>query len=152
SLDQLPQGSILHWNFVHYVVFDRFVNDELHIVDPAIGPRRVHLAEAETALTGVAIVFEPGEAFTKSKKAENVVVRYLRSALRGSEDWGRIAMMSLTIEGLTVMLPLITGRLIDRVIPRDDLHLLMVLVAAFGLAAVFFLIASLVRGHLLLHL
>jgi ABC-type bacteriocin/lantibiotic exporter with double-glycine peptidase domain len=152
DLEHVPRGSILHWDFVHFVVFDRWADDVLHIVDPAIGPRRVPRAEVDKSLTGIAILLEPREGFTKTKKPENVVFRYARSALRGSEDWARIGMMALTIEGLTLMLPLVTGRLVDRVMPRHDVHLLMVLVAAFGLAAVFFLVASLVRGHLLLHL
>ena len=152
DLEHLPQGSILHWEFVHYVVFDRMEGDVLHIVDPACGPRKVPAEAARKSVTGVALVLEQRESFVQTKKGESVVLRYLRAALRASQDWGRIAAISLTIEGLTILLPLITGRLIDRVIPRSDVHLLWVLVAAFVLAAVFYLLAGLVRGHLMLHL
>ncbi|HSO40116.1 MAG TPA: peptidase domain-containing ABC transporter [Labilithrix sp.] len=152
DLVHLPQGSILHWEFVHYVVFDRMEGDVLHIVDPATGPRKVPAPEARKSVTGVALVLEPRETFVQQKKGESVVLRYLRAALRASQDWGRIAAVSLTIEGLTILLPLITGRLIDRVIPRSDVHLLYVLVGAFSVAAVFYLLAALVRGHLMLHL
>lgn len=152
DLIHLPQGAILHWGFAHFVVFDRFVNNTLHIVDPGLGPRKIGEDEARKNVTGVAIILEPREKFVRNKKQENVVARYIKAALRGSQDWGRIAAVSLTIEGLTVLLPLITGRLVDRVIPRSDLHLFYVLIAAFAIASAFYLVAALVRGHLLLHL
>src|SRR5438132_13109153 len=36
-------GTILHWEFNHFVVFDRIVPGGVRIVDPATGPRDVPL-------------------------------------------------------------------------------------------------------------
>ena len=49
-------------------------------------------------------------------------------------------------------LPLMTGMIIDRVVPRSDYNLLYVCLAAIGGMTVFNLISEIVRAHLLLHL
>ena len=61
-------------------------------------------------------------------------------------------MLSLLLQLFGLALPVLTGQVIDRVIPRGDLQLLVVLLA--GMAA---LVPSgarrcFVRGHLLMHL
>jgi ABC-type bacteriocin/lantibiotic exporter with double-glycine peptidase domain len=48
--------------------------------------------------------------------------------------------------------PLLTGALVDRVVPRGDQHLLTVLAAGMLGMVTFYFLASLIRSHLLLHL
>src|SRR6476661_3395642 len=44
-------GTILHWEFNHFVVFDRMVKGGVRIVDPATGPRDVPMHQFGTAFT-----------------------------------------------------------------------------------------------------
>jgi ATP-binding cassette, subfamily B, bacterial len=152
DLVHLPTGAILHWRFSHFVVLERLDGSVAHIVDPQMGKRAVPMEEVQKAFTGVALILEPRADFRAGGKEDKIVWRYLRSALSSSNDWGRIALISILTEALTLLQPLIMGRLIDRVIPRNDQHLLTVLVLAFVTAAVFYMLATLVRGQLLLHL
>ncbi len=69
-----------------------------------------------------------------------------------SGDWGRILTMSLFLQALPIALPLLTGSIVDRVVPRGDRHLLLVLSIGLGAFIVFNFLASLIRAHLLLHL
>ena len=59
DLRHVPRGSILHWEFSHFVVFERITRHGARIVDPAHGRRIVSLNELRRAYTGVAIIFEP---------------------------------------------------------------------------------------------
>ncbi len=152
DLEHLPRASILHWNFSHFVVFDSVTKDGLKIVDPGLGRRTVPWDEARKAFTGVALLIEKTEKFAPTKAGENPVWRHLKGALKGSNDWHRIALASIFLEMLALVLPMINGRLVDRVVPRNDVHLLGVLVAGLVTTVVFHFVTSITRSQLLLQL
>ena len=71
STDRLtgsPLPMILFWEFNHFVVLEGRIGDTFYINDPAKGPYRMTLEEFERAYTGIALVFEPGEAFVPHGK------------------------------------------------------------------------------------
>jgi ATP-binding cassette subfamily B protein len=152
DLAHLPKGSILHWAFSHFVVFESIEQEALRIVDPAVGRRVVPLAEVRRSFTGVALILEKSEKFVGARPGENPVYRHLKTALAGSNDWHRIALVSIFLELLALLTPMINGSLIDRVLPRNDTHLLWVLVAVMGTTVVFHFVASVTRSQLLLQL
>ena len=152
DLSLLPTGTILHWSLKHFVVLEKVVKDEVIIVDPACGRRAVPMEEANKHFTGVALLFEKGDNFEPSKQKDHPLRRYLGRALRQSNDWGRIVAASLLLTLFGTALPFINGRLIDRVVPRGDYELLLVLMAGFTFVIVFQFFTQMVRGHLLLHL
>ncbi|MFP5286887.1 MAG: cysteine peptidase family C39 domain-containing protein, partial [Thermoanaerobaculia bacterium] len=53
----LPPGSILHWQFNHFVVFERLTPKGADLVDPASGWRRVSREELDRSFTGIALTF-----------------------------------------------------------------------------------------------
>ncbi len=151
QLEYLDPGTILHWEFRHFVVFDRLRKDGVEVVDPALGRRRVPMEEFRRAFTGVALLFEPGDDFEPNKKG-GIVWRYVGQILGQSKLWARILATSVMVQLFALAVPLLTGALVDRVVPRGDEHLLLILGAGMlGLVAFQFL-ASLIRSHLLLHL
>jgi ATP-binding cassette, subfamily B, bacterial len=152
DLEYLPMGSILHWEFNHYVVFERLRGDGADIVDPALGRRHVSRAEIGRAFTGIAVVLEPGAEFEASGSARRPIWGFLAQTLRRSDAWPRAAALSVLIQVFALALPVMTSALVDRVVPRGDLHLLTVLCAGLGALLGFNFLASLVRAHLLLQL
>ncbi len=66
----LPKGSILHWEFNHFLVFERFKRDHMYVVDPAVGRRRIPLERVKKSFTGVALLFEPGGDFNASQATQ----------------------------------------------------------------------------------
>ncbi|MGZ3428537.1 MAG: cysteine peptidase family C39 domain-containing protein, partial [Polyangia bacterium] len=152
ELPLLPAGTILHWQFAHYVVFEGLDGDDLLIVDPALGRRRVGPAEADRSLTGVALLFEPGEQFAPQSAPATPLHGNLRRIIAGAGQWGRILGTSLLLQLLALALPAFTGAIVDGVVPRADRHLLAVLGGGLLALVGFFVLASLVRAHLLLAL
>ncbi|HEX8114081.1 MAG TPA: cysteine peptidase family C39 domain-containing protein, partial [Kofleriaceae bacterium] len=145
-------GTILHWEFNHFVVFDRIVPGGIRIVDPATGPRDVPLDQFGKAFTGVAIELIPTDRFTKTKREKGRLTRYVQELLSEKGLASRIIIISLALRLIALALPLITGMIIEQVVPRADYDLLYVILAAVGGMTAFNLIADIVRMHLLLHL
>jgi ATP-binding cassette subfamily B protein len=145
-------GTILHWEFNHFVVFERIVKTGVRIVDPATGPRDVPLDQFSKAFTGVAIELIPTDRFTKTKREKGRLTRYVQELMSEKGLFSRIIVVSLALRLIALAMPLLTGMIIDRVVPRADYDLLYVCLATIGGMTAFNLISDIVRQHLLLHL
>ena len=151
DLHLLPMGTILHWDFAHFVVLERVRGDMVDIVDPAIGRRRVSMQELGNAFTGVALELEPGERFEPGGSAPRTLTRALRRFLAEPGVWGRVLVVSLLIQVLSLAVPIMTGTLVDRVVPLRDVDLLGVLVIGLAVMTACHFAASLVRGSMLVY-
>jgi ATP-binding cassette subfamily B protein len=152
DLVHCPPGTVLHWEFNHFVVLERTVRDGLVIVDPATGRRRVSVEEASRAWTGVALLFEPTDDFKPGREARPNRMRYAGQVVGDARALLRILLTSLVLQALGLPLPLLTGAVIDRVLPRGDAQLLAVIVIGLLPLLVFYGLAVLVRAHLLLEM
>jgi ATP-binding cassette subfamily B protein len=152
DIDMLPRGSILHWEFNHFVVFDRVRKDAVYIVDPGFGRRRIPRSELDRAFTGVVLLLEPSEAFEPEARRRPILRRYLSQLLAYPALWSRSVLMSLLVQLLALALPLMTTLLVDRIIPRRDVDLLLVLGAGLLLMVGFNFVSSWVRANLLVQL
>jgi ATP-binding cassette subfamily B protein len=152
DLEHLPPATILHWDFTHFVVFERLRRNGVQVVDPALGRRRLSMEVFRRSYTGVAITFEPGEDFQPSTLRTKGTWRYLRPLLSQSRRLTRVLVGSVLLRLLALALPLLTGLLVNEIVPRNDRHLLLVTGAAMGAVVGYFLLATLLRSHLLLQL
>jgi ATP-binding cassette subfamily B protein len=152
ELSHLPQGSILHWELNHFVVYDRAFRDGVQIVDPAVGRRRVSMERFKRSFTGVALLFEAKDELAP-RAADNRALR--RVFRRLGERRGLIArslVLSIGLRLLGLSAPLLTGLIVDRVVPRADLELLGLIGVGLGVVVVFVSLSTLLRAHLLLRL
>ncbi len=153
DLVHLDAGSILHWQFRHFVVLERASRAGAWIVDPGTGRRFATRAELDRAITGVALEFEPGPDFERGGAPRaSLLGRYLKRVLHHDAALGRIIFVSILIQLFALTVPFLTGTLIDRVIPQGDRKLYLVLAGGAATLVAFSLLAALIRGHLLLAL
>ncbi len=148
----LPPGTILHWRMTHFVVLQGARRNGADIIDPDGGPRAVAADELDRSFTGVALLFEPTDEFEVQAREASRLWRYARRVAFQSGLLGRTVLLSLVLQLLAMALPLLTGTVVDRVLPRQDVSLLGVLAAGVGLVALYTFFASFVRAHLLLAL
>ncbi len=95
---------IIHWNFNHFLVLEGIEGDKVYLNDPANGPRAVSLDELSAAFTGVAMAFEPTEAFEKGGKPQNIR-DLLARRLAGSRDavaFAMIVSLALVLPGIAI--------------------------------------------------
>jgi len=148
----LKTGTILHWEFNHFLVFERLVKGGVRVVDPATGPRDVKLADFAKAFTGVAIELTLTPRFTKQKFEKGRLKRYVDELLSEKGLFSRIIVLSLALRLIALAMPLLTGMIVDHVVQRADYKLLYVCLAAIGGMTAFNIIADVVRSFVLLHL
>ncbi len=152
TLQYLDPGSILHWRFNHFVVFERFLKRGIWVVNPTIGRQFVPRDELDRSFTGVALTFAPGEDFEEEATKHRGAKRYLHRVLQDGRFLIRILVLSAFIHLMILAIPVLTGLIVDRVVPREDLRLLTVLAVGVAGAVAFNFLAHLVRSFLLLHL
>jgi ATP-binding cassette subfamily B protein len=152
KLSFLPRASILHWDFNHYVVFERLVGGQVQIVDPAQGRQIVSMEGFSRHFTGVALLLEPSEDFQKLSAPRAGSYRYVLPLLRQTDTLGRIFVLSAVLQLFGLALPVLTGMVVDRVVPRGDYQLLAVLSVALGSIILFQMVSTMLRGHLLLEM
>jgi ABC-type bacteriocin/lantibiotic exporter with double-glycine peptidase domain len=148
----LPKGTVIHWNMVHFVVFEKATRNGVRIMDPASGARLVSWEQFSRSFSGVALVLEPTESFQPLRQGGNRVLAYLKAMLGEKSSVGRVLTMSIVLRVLAAGLPLLTALIVDRIVPRADVDLLLVVAAGLLAAAVFQFISQLIRSHLLLEL
>jgi ATP-binding cassette subfamily B protein len=152
ALRQLPRGSILHWEFSHFVVLDKARRRGVRVADPARGRCFVRNEDVGRAYTGVAVTLSPGPGFVRGRGPARGTWRYLRPLLGQAQSLSRVVATSLILRVTALAVPLMTALFIDEVVPRDDRHLLKV----FGIGVVmvigYQLLAAFLRGNLLLEL
>ncbi|MEJ7600403.1 MAG: peptidase domain-containing ABC transporter [Kofleriaceae bacterium] len=152
DLRYLPRGSILHWDFNHFVVLDRVKRNTVEIVDPAFGRRAIPIDRFSKHFTGVALAFEPTETFVATPPGRSKVWRYFGQLLAQPTLVARIFVTSIALRVLALALPILTAMVVDRVVPRRDHSLLFVIGIGVSVVLSFQLLASLIRAHLLIEL
>ncbi len=152
DLRHLRTASILHWEFNHFVVYERWTKEGVWIVDPAVGRRFLPMREFRRAFTGVALEFEPTDAFATSGGRRSKVWSYLRQLLAQRHILGRVVVISVLLRLFALALPILTGLIVDRVVPRGDHHLLLLVGIGLGVMLGFQFLCELIRVHLLLQL
>jgi ABC-type bacteriocin/lantibiotic exporter with double-glycine peptidase domain len=152
QLKLLKPATILHWEFNHFVVFQHIGKAGVRIVDPATGPRDVPLDQFSKCFTGVAIELLPTDRFRKEKPEKGKLKRYVNELMSEKGLFSRVIVLSLALRLVGLAMPLVTGMIIDSVVPRSDYDLLTVVLACIAGMTVFNIISEVVRSFLLLHL
>ena len=152
DLHHLRPASILHWEFNHFVVFESVSKSGVSIVDPAMGRRFLPMSEFGRAFTGVALELEPTETFETSPGQRSKVWSYLRQLLAQRHLLARVLVTSVLLRLFALALPILTSLVVDRVVPRGDLSLLLVVGAGLAVMMAFQFFSQLIRIHLLLQL
>jgi ABC-type bacteriocin/lantibiotic exporter with double-glycine peptidase domain len=152
DLDALPRGTLLFWDMSHFVVLDRLGRRGIEVVDPALGRTRIAWDEVRKSYAGVALLAEPGDAFTPGGKRRHGVWRHLKPLLEQRATLGRAVTTSLLLRILALGLPLLTAALVDRVVPTNDRHLLTVIGASLAVTVGLHFLTTWLRGLVLLEL
>jgi len=107
------------------------------ILDPAVGERRLSLAEISRHFTGVALELSPNTDFQPEQPAPRVRLSAFTGKVRGlKRSLLQIFAVALVLQAFAIVAPLLKQLVIDDVLASGDRKLLSLPVLGFGLLLV----------------
>ena len=156
AFSELRLPAIVHWNFNHFVVVERWSAHQVEIVDPASGRRRLSAEEFDQGFTGVALTFEAGDCLDLKQKPDQVSwAGYFKKMLHipgASALMLQILGASLLLQGLGLTGPWLTKVLVDQVLPLRMNQLLPLIGCGIACMVLAQTLATHLRSTLLLYL
>jgi len=152
DLRVLPRGTVLHWGAAHFVVLDSASRRGVTVVDPAAGRYRIGWQAVDDLYSGVAIMLEPTDTFAAGGRRVPGALHHARRMLVHSSGIGKVLATSVVVRLMVLAVPVLTGVIVDRVVPANDSHLLKVLAAVMVALIGYSMVATFLRAHLLLRL
>ena len=153
DLGKLKLPCILHWDLNHFVVLAKVGKSKVTILDPAMGERKLTLAEVSDHFTGVALELTPTAEFKPQKAAPAVTASQLTGPVRGLwRALAQILLLSVALQVFVVLAPFYMQWVVDQVLVSADRDLLTVLGLGFGLALVRQIGIGLLRGWSVVYL
>jgi ATP-binding cassette, subfamily B, bacterial len=145
--------AIVHWEFNHFLIVERWSRKRIEVVDPALGRRTLTHAEFDEGFTGVAIMLEPGAQFEQRAPQKSLTPwSYMRSFLRMRAIIFQIMGTSLLLQMLGLAAPFLTEVIIDRILPGKDANLLMMLALGMLILILMQGVTAFLRSSLLIYL
>jgi ABC-type bacteriocin/lantibiotic exporter with double-glycine peptidase domain len=150
----VPLPAIVHWEFNHFIVVERWSPKEVKVVDPAKGRLRLTSEEFDQGFTGVAITMEPGVHFDQNVVTQQLSLReYLTLYARQTPAiLLEILGISLLLQGFGLILPLLTRFILDQVLPLKMNNMMGILAIGILLLVITQTVAILLREWLLVYL
>jgi ABC-type bacteriocin/lantibiotic exporter with double-glycine peptidase domain len=150
GLRSLSPGSILFWNFNHFVVLEKAGTDYVDIIDPATGHRRLSTETVSKAFTGVALEFDAplvrsGRGTVGAPSPWLQLVHFLP---RGRE-LRSLCITSGALLAFEFALPVAVDLVVGRVLPEHARSPLVICALAAAAICVLFLVLQLARSRAL---
>src|SRR2546421_6819982 len=146
--------AIVHWEFNHFLVVERWSRKHVAVVDPARGRYRMTHDEFDAGFTGVVISLEPGVAFDRHAAPSRLAFRiYVQQYIQQAPGtFLQLLGASLLLLVIGLALPLLTKVVVDQILPFRMDNVMTVL--GIGILVLFLsqTVATLLRGWLLVYL
>lgn len=160
NLQDIHLPAIVHWEFNHFLVVERWTPNAVDVADPASGRRRLSAEEFNNGFTGIIIQLAPGTDFARLTRKAKVAQRKhlslrtyaLRYLKQSPVILVQIIAATLLLQLFGLVMPLLTKVIIDRIIPFDIDNILTILGIGLIIFVVTQTITSFLRSQLLLFL
>ena len=153
DLGQLKLPCILHWDFNHFVVLKGVGSKTITIHDPAMGIRKLSLADVSRSFTGVALECWPDSGFKPQEQKQTITLRGLLGRVTGIfRSFGQILILALALQVFALVSPFFLQWVIDNVIVSADRDLLTTLAIGFGLLMVMQQAVTIIRSWVILYM
>jgi HlyB family type I secretion system ABC transporter len=143
---------IAHWEGNHYVVVYRAGRKRVIIADPAYGRRSLSSEEFQSRWTGYALLLEPTSQLNNLEVKQISLGHYLSAFLPYRTVSIQIILVSLLIQLFSVVTPLFTQIILDRVVVQKSQTTLNAFAIGLFLFGIWSICMGSVRQYLLTYL
>ena len=136
-LPDLKLPCVLHWNLNHFVVLKSVSTTHVVIHDPAVGERRLALADVSKHFTGVALELSPGADFQKKQEVQHFSLISLMGRVIGlKRGLLQLLLLGLALQVCALIGPFYMQWVVDEALLAADRDLMTVLGCGFLLLVV----------------
>lgn len=146
--------AIVHWEFNHFLIVERWTKKYVDVVDPAQGRQRLSMEEFDQGFTGVVIMLEPKASFDRQGQAPPLtLVQYLTVFIKQIPGFLlQVLLASLFLQAMGLVQPVLTKIMMDQIIPFKLASLMEILAVGMILLVLAQILISLLREWLLVYL
>jgi ATP-binding cassette subfamily B protein RaxB len=153
ELQGLRTPGVLHWDLSHFVVLKSAGRNSVVVHDPAVGVRRLSLAEVSRHFTGIALELTPVHRLEPVPPPARLRMGALLGNLVGLRGaMGQLFLLALAIEVFAIASPLFMQWVVDHALVTGDRDLLLTLALGFALLLVIRTAVSAMRGWMVIAL
>ncbi|MNF39918.1 Toxin RTX-I translocation ATP-binding protein [compost metagenome] len=153
DMPKLRAPCILHWDMNHFVVLEKVRGHWVYILDPAVGRRKLTLAEASAHFTGIALELIPNVAFRPAQQKARLRLSELTGRMTGfKRALSNIFVLALALELVALMMPQVTQWVVDIALVSADYDLLLLAVLGGCLLMVIDFVLRMAQGWMALRL
>ncbi len=149
ELSSLAPGSILHWDFDHFVVFGGRRGDRYEIHDPARGSALMSQEDVSASFTGVALEFERTVSFEPAQIRSNPLAPYIARILGERGELFKAVALSVGTYLLGLTAPALLAIAVERYIPAQRADWVLIAGISLGGIALGTFIVAWMRGRVL---
>ena len=132
NLADLKLPCVLHWDMNHFVVLTAVDRNVAVIHDPAVGTRRLSLAEVSKHFTGVALELSPSAQFRKAEETVQFSLLGLMGTVVGlKRGMTQILLMGIAMQVCALVTPFYLQWIVDEALVNGDHNLITVLGVGF---------------------
>ncbi len=151
ELAQLQRPCILHWDLNHFVVLKAVGRRSITILDPAVGLRKLPLAEGSRHFTGVALELTPNADFKPADQRQRVALSALTGKVLGlKRSLLQVFALAVVLELFVICGPMLNQLVVDDALATHDADFLVVLVIGFALLLVIETLIGLARSWMVM--
>ena len=133
ALSKVQFPAILHWDLNHFVVLNSITRKGVVIHDPAIGVRKLPLADVSKHFTGVVLELTPAASFRPMHARAPISLSSLWSQMTGmGSALAQVIALSAALQIAAFAAPFQIQLVVDEAVFHADQDLLIVLALAFG--------------------
>lgn len=146
--------AIVHWQFNHFVVVERWSQKFVWVVDPAGGRKRLTSEEFDKGFTGVVITMEPGVNFDRQSNPSPISLRMLvmQATRQAPGAIIQVLLASLLLQVFGLAFPVMNDVVIDQILPLRLISVMDVLGLGLLMIILAQTITTLLREWLLVYL
>ena len=149
NLPMLPLPAIVHWEGNHWIVLYDVGPEFVRVADPALGLRKIPRREFEAKWTGYAALFDYTTAFEQAPESRPALSWILPFLAKFKVILLQVLGLAVGVSLLSLLFPVFTQMVVDRVIVEKDLGLLKTILLGMFVAVIFVQISTLAQEYLL---
>jgi HlyB family type I secretion system ABC transporter len=149
NLSSMPLPAIVHWEGNHWIVLYDVDEQFVRVADPALGLVKIPRREFEAKWTGYAALFDYTVAFENAPVSRPTMAWILPFMAKFKVLLLQVIGLAVAVSFLSLLFPVFTQMVVDRVIVENDLGLLKTILLGMFAAVIFVQLCSLAQEYLL---